>query len=153
MEGPWRRSTRWFFSSSTRRFKRRGKKWTQMDRRKVIATRSRPETSWLSLIYCSKNLRWNSRAEAASLRKAILCLFFLSWETLCALSHTYRDAQAHTHTHTHVLVLNFRRFVFLFVYLSMFFRTMLNARREVSTETLFIYKSYRITLFSNVSVW
>ena len=100
MEGPRRRSTRWHFFGldATRRFKRRGKKWTQIDRRKVIATRSRPETPWLSLIYCSKNLRWNSRAEAASLRKAILCLFFLSWETLCALSHTYRDAQANIHT-------------------------------------------------------
>ena len=65
---------------------------------------------------------------------------------------SFTHIQRRTGKHTHVLVLDSRRFVFLFVYLSMFFRIMLNARREVSNETLFIYKSYRITLFSNVSV-
>lgn len=67
------------------------------DRREdVSATRTRPETPWLSPIYCSKNLRWNSRAKAASLRKGNTVFLFPLWEIphhfyTLILSHTLSD--------------------------------------------------------------
>lgn len=100
------RDSAWF---RRRRTKRRGQKWKRAHGTDdVSATRTQPETPWLSLIYCSKNLRWNSRAKAASLRKAILCFFFLFGKFRAIFTRSY------SRTHSPIIISHSLFFFFFF---------------------------------------